>query len=173
MNTSPLKRKFLFLAILMTCLSIFTTGCTSGVSQEEYDQLKFELSQVTEELNQTKEELAKAQGELQEMQSIWQSLNPQVQIAVLLLENQKDTNLRRAGEITDEEYIARADKTWAMIEANLNKIGNKELTEKFTAAWFEPIDTKEKYQLWADAAELYMAPIYLALEDIAEKYEEQ
>ncbi len=180
MNRTFSKQRNLLGAIgLAICLLIVTTSCTSGVSQEEYDQLKSELAQVSMELEQTTAELAKAQEEaaaaqkalqdpLQPVQALWASLEPLVEIGLLRLENQKDYNLRELGEITHSEFRTRAGVIWVKISACLAEIGNEELTEKLAAAWFEPWGG-DNDRLWAEANSLHLSLAEEALENLSKK----
>ena len=178
MNTTFSKQRNLLGAIgLAICFSILTTSCTSGVSQEEYDQLKSQLAQVSTELEQTKAELAKVQEEataaqkalqepLEPVRASWESVQPLVQIALLRIENQTDWHVREAGDITPSEYYRRATKLWAKIDACLGEIGNEDFADKLEAAWFGGGD---KHRLWDEANSLHLSLAEEALGEFSNK----
>ena len=160
----------IFLVCFVLIVGLLLSGCNKGISQEEYDQLKFELSQTKQQLDNANTELSKIKVDIQETQQVFDSFRPHMDISVLLLENQKDSNLRRSGEITEEEYTKRADTTWTLLKKSLDDIGNKEMTDAFTEAWFAPRDTVQKYSIWAKAADLYITPIYDALSKLEQQF---
>ena len=172
---STLKNRFAF-CLVAVCLLVFTTGCGSGVSQEEYEQLESELAQLTTELAQVKEQLAQAQEEaataqelFPEVQSLWESCEPKVRLGMLLIENIRDYQLWQQGKITQTEFFKLAGRVWAEMTTSLDQIGNQELTEKWGDAWFEPMESKDKNKLWAEAYELYLSELSEDLEALSEK----
>ena len=179
MNRFFSNQRNLLTAILLTiCLLVPTSGCAAGVSQEEYDQLESELAQVTAELDQTKQDLAAARqeaaaaeeeaGALQAVRSLWPSVEPLVQIALIRIENQRDYHLWQTGEITQMEYFSRTSQLWAKVNACLGEIGNEEFAEKLEAAWFEPWGG-DNDRLWAEANSLHLSLAQEALGELSNK----
>ena len=176
MNTTFSKQRNLLGAIgLAICFSILTTSCTSGVSQEEYDQLKSQLAQVTTELDQTKQELAAAQGEaaaaqedLQTIRSLWQSTQPELELLLLMSEYVHDGNLLLAQRISKGEYARGKEAIWKKMKPYLDRIGDEELTEKVRAHWFHPSDRPE-FGLFADVYSYFLPLITKDVQDLCEE----
>ncbi|MGB8706969.1 MAG: hypothetical protein WCD72_03330 [Dehalococcoidia bacterium] len=165
--------KILRTATTIACLTLLI-GCTQGVSKEEYDRVANELSQVTSQLNQAKQELEETQkelaaakeatqapGELRELQSF----EPKVQLMLLLFENQRDWSLRQAGTIEQLELNSRAAISWSKIENTLETIGDEQLKQKFTKAWWENPESKDKQRLWVEMYDTYFIPWSTELRD--------
>ena len=171
---STLKNTFAF-CLVAVCLLVFTTSCASGVSQEEYEQLESELAQLTTELAQVKEQLAQAQEAataqelFPEVQSLWESYEPKVRLGMLLIENIRDYQLWQQQKITQPEFSKLAGRVWAQMITSLDQIGNQELTEKWEDAWFEPMESKDKNKLWAEAYELYLSELSEDHEALSQK----
>lgn len=141
----------------------------------ELAQVSTELDQVKQELEETQRELGaaqqaeQAQATLEEVKSRVQCLQPKVQIGLLLMENIIDGNLRRSGDITQAEFFQRATKIWGEIEECLDNIGNEELKQKFTRAWFEPFESKSKGKYWAKAMDHFKALLNEDWEDLSQQ----
>jgi hypothetical protein len=169
----------MFVVLMGVVFLLILTSCAPGVSREEYDRVVTELTQVTSELNGVKQELEQArqqplatQGSTQEdfkaIQSQYASLEPLIEIALIRIENERDYQLWKVGKTTQAEYFSQTSKLWTKADTCLTQIGNKEFTQKLTAAWFEPWG-QDNDRLWAEANSLHLDLAQQALQVFSEK----
>jgi hypothetical protein len=176
MNRAFPRRRSITLVILLTLfLLVPAIGCTSGVSNEEYDKAKSELAQVTNELREVKEQIdtlqkgtAVSKETLHTAQESWHNLAPELEIFLNIWENASDYGLWQDNKITQEEYYRRTKNLWAETEICLIKIGDDELTEKLTAAWHEPMGTARKQPLFVEFYDLHLNLINKDIEQMSQ-----
>lgn len=157
MMKSHLLTSLICLALLIAPAQVFA-GCSQGVSTGQYNALQAELKSTQQELASVKSELAAlknkaapvtTQDQLAAPRKTLASLQPYLELDLLILDNDETLMLRNTKEITsayaDMQYAEQRNK----LDAILEKFDDTDFAGKVRTAWSESADTRERLQGWA------------------------
>lgn len=129
------------MAVLM--LLFFIVGCAPAISQEQYNALQAELKTSREQLAATKAELeslksqiASSKDPLVMPRQTWFSLQPYVELSMLIFENWSTLGAQRSKTITDMEADARYTDQSKRFDELMKKFGDTDFVNSQKSVWY-------------------------------------